>query len=190
MNAVVTKWLTDRAKPEVLTGAMAFSLALVALAGYLYVLKGTVSEYARLEAARESLAAKVTGGQELSGNLQILEEQIEALTDRLYGQKRQLSLSQIVAHTIDRLDQLSGDHEVELMMVRPGEKKSLNLFEEIPFHMRVSGSYFNLYRWLHDVERALGPMVVKRIGMRGRGEDTPLVMELDMVSYRPKMGAG
>jgi hypothetical protein len=54
----------------------------------------------------------------------------------------------------------------------------------LPFAIEVSGNYFSLYDWLQEVEKELGPMVVKKIDIEPLSGGQEQFMRLNMVSYR------
>ena len=59
------------------------------------------------------------------------------------------------------------------------------MFDEVPFDIEVAGGYFDLCRWLQQVETELRPMVVKQFQVASKGAEKRLKMSLRVVSYRP-----
>ena len=181
MNELLNK-MTSRT----VYGTMAASVVLLCLATYLYVFKEPLKEYKLLQGNSRLLEAKVNSGGLISGKLAGVESEIEALTKRLQGQTPMVSNSKMVAHVINGLDIISSKHAIRFLGLRPAAPGTVKYFEELPFAIEVSGNYFSLIAWLQEVERELGPMVVKKISMEplpGKGEQ---VMRLSMVSYRLK----
>ncbi|MDX1776306.1 MAG: type 4a pilus biogenesis protein PilO [Desulfobulbales bacterium] len=167
-------------------GTMAAAVILTCLAAYLYGFKKPLQDYKLLKSETKLLEAKVTGGTGISRKLQTLQNEIDELTNHLKGQTPNLSNSQMVAHVISRLDTISAKHAVHFLGVKPSLPGTVKYFEELPFAIEVSGNYFSLFDWLQEVERELGPMVVKKIDIepiRGAQEQK---MQLNMVSYRLK----
>ncbi len=177
--------LLKTVEPRVVYLAMASAVVLTLMASYLYLFKKPQLEYSRLKQARVLLEAKVDAGGYLTGQIETLRGNVAQLTRRLQGESPLLPVSEMVAHAVDRLDQISQSHDIRFVGIKPGQPKTIPMFEEIPFAMEVSGSYFSLYQWLHDVEQALGPMVVKRVELRPQSSPRDLQMKLEMVSYRP-----
>ena len=165
-------------------GTMAAIVILMCLSAYLYVFKKPMQDYKLLKTNSRLLEAKVESGPGLSRELERIQSEIDFLAKRLQGQTPHLSNSEMVAHVINGLDVISSKHTVRFMGLRPAAPGSVKYFEELPFSIEVSGSYFSLFDWLQEVEKELGPMVVKKINIepiRGNREQR---MRLNMVSYR------
>ncbi|MEQ8660443.1 MAG: hypothetical protein RLW62_06465, partial [Gammaproteobacteria bacterium] len=58
-------------------------------------------------------------------------------------------------------------------------------FHEWPFEIEVTGSYFDIYAWLRDVEAGIGAMVVKQFALEPGAPSTARRMVLTMAAYRP-----
>lgn len=160
-------------------------LALTLLASYLYLFKDQFKAYNSLKQDRSFLQSKVVSKGNLAEEIGWLEAEVEELSQALHGKSSNVPANQLIAHNIDKLDKLSNRHAVQLESVKPGQSKLIKMFEEVPLSIRVSGSYFNLYKWLHEVELELGPMVVKQFDMSPQRDSKQLIMNLKMVSYVP-----
>jgi len=159
--------------------------ALSILASYLYLFKKPLSTYINLKQSRIFLESKVATGGNIADEIKELQEVVDRLTKSLHGEDSTVPAQKLIAHNIDRLDRLSNRHAVRLESVKPDTPQAVQMFEEIPLTIRVSGSYFNLYKWLHEVEKELGPMVVKQFDLLPAMGSKELTMDLQMVSYIP-----
>ncbi len=168
--------------------AMAATVVLTLLACWLYLFKKPLAEYSMLKQTRTLLEAKVSGKSFLTDDIGALVTQVEDLRRQVQGKQPVLPMNEIVAHTVARLDSVSGLHAVQLLSVKPGSSTRKDTFEELPFSISVSGGYQNLYSWLGDVERELGPMVVKQLEVKPERAADTLTMDLEMVSYKPYWG--
>jgi len=180
--------LLNRLSPTSLYGTMAAVLVLTCLTAYLYGFKKPLQAYKLLKMDTKLLEAKVEGNSGMSLEVARIQDEIADLTKRLQGEAPTLSHSQMVAHVINRLDIISAKHSVQLLGVRPTAPGSSKYFEELPFTIEVSGNYFSLFDWLQDVEKDLGPMVVKKIDIDPAGGTQEQTMRLNLVSYRLKQG--
>lgn len=158
---------------------------LTILASYLYLFKNPVRQYTSLYQSRVFLESKVSTGTNINDEITSLQEKVDTLKLSLYGENSAIPAPKLVAYNIERLDVLSDRHAVRLESVKPDNSQLVQMFEEIPITIRVSGSYFNLYAWLHNVEKELGPMVVKQFDLLPKMGTTELTMNLRMVSYLP-----
>ncbi len=165
--------------------AMAATVLLTLLGSWLHLFKQPLSDYARLKQTRTLLEAKVAGKTFLADDAAVLQSEVAALRRQIQGKYPVLPMNEVVAHTVDRLDGVSGRHAVHLLSVKPGSSKKTGSFEELPFSISVSGGYLNLYQWLRDVERELGPMVVRQLDLKPERGGEELTMNLEMVSYKP-----
>jgi len=170
--------------PSQLTVLLVAAFAFTLLASYLYLFKGPWQTYTGLKQSRVFMEGKVGGGN-LEGEIRGLQQEVEGLSRQLYGEGAAVPSQKLIATNIDRLDRISARHEVRLESVQPAEPQTVRLFTEVPLAIRVSGAYLNLYAWLHEVERELGPMVVKQFDLLPKVGGKELIMNLKMVSYVP-----
>ncbi len=180
--------LLQEVRPETAVLALAVLALLVAVAGYLYVLKPTLGELEQLEREGSDGALQATLQAVETSRLEIAASraEIEELRTELYGGSSQLPPEKMEAYIVDRLDHLSAAHEVELVGVTPGEPEEVLMFDEVPYDVEVSGDYFALFRWLREVERELRPMVVKEFNMKPRAKTRDVAMKLRLASYRQR----
>lgn len=151
---------------------------------YVYLFKKPLASYAQSKTTLETLELQARQAAPLSDQILRLEDEIKQLEQRLHGDAPRLPLNQMIAYVIGQLDSIADNHAVQLVSVQPGNGTSVFMFEEIPFHIEVTGGYFDLFDWLREVENTLGPMVVKRFALQPSGADKTRRMKLTMTSYR------
>ncbi|WP_291317294.1 type 4a pilus biogenesis protein PilO [Desulfuromonas sp.] len=182
--------LLEKVPQRTVYGVLAAIVVLLLLASWLYLFKKPLAEYARVHKVRTLLEAKVESGAELEGELAALAAEVQGLNVRLLGERPPLTVSELVAHTVARLDQIAARHGIRLVSLKPGKNRRVPMLEELPFHIKVEGEYFGLYECLYEVERELGPMVIKNFSVKPLSGKDSLSMELKMVSYRPAVEEG
>ncbi len=184
----ILEQLAEQARPEMLIGAGAALVLLVAVSGYLYAIKPPLVEYRELARVREGASTRLDAEAQAVDPVEIaaLERRVAGDRDRLYGTAAGVSARQMESHVIDSLDRISVRHDVALASVRPGDSGEVLMFDELPYDVAVEGSYFQLFEWFRDVETSLRPMVVKRFSMAaGRADEARISMQLRLVAYRP-----
>lgn len=177
--------LLSRLQPRLLGLVLGATLGLTLLAGYLYVLKQPLAEYRRHQQTRQLLEGEARDGAGNAEEIRRLTAAVEALEGQLLSGSEAVPVNQMVAHIIGQLDRISANHEVELVGVKPGLRKKVFMFEEVPFEVEIKGGYFSLCDWLREVEQELGPMVVKQFTITPESPDDLTRIRLTMVSYRP-----
>ena len=159
-------------------------ITLTLLATYLYVFKKPWATLVIRQTALRELKDEQQNSTPLGSDIEQTEKQIALLEHELNGGSK-LPAKQLVAHIINQLDQIAKNHGVKLSGITPGNKKSILMFDEIPFHIEINGDYHNLYDWLQEVGSRLGPMVVKEFEIQpNKTEKHSLEMRLTIASYR------
>ena len=185
MNRDAVDRLIREIDPRTLVlGALAlFVIAL--LAGGLYVVKPAWKEYddskRRHERAHDGFGPTGEGAAE---SIALLEGQVVELRDALYGGSGAVPINELEAFVVNTLDRISGHHGITLLGITPDEPTSVWMFEEMPFEVRVEGSFFAIHRWLYEVEDALRPMVVKQFELTPRRREEGVVLDMRIVAYR------
>lgn len=177
--------LRAQARPEAILGLAGAAVALLAVAGWLYLLRPDFTAYRDL-ASKRALAAQGVLADPEAAEAQIvqLQSHIEDLENRLYGGSARVPTRETESFVIDSLDRISGQRGTSLVSVKPGEPGTVLMFEELPYDVKVTGPYLSLYEWLQDVENDLRPMVVKQFSMApARGSDH-VSLDLRLVAYR------
>jgi Tfp pilus assembly protein PilO len=176
--------LLDQVPPRSLMLLLIAVPLLVAAASYLYVFKKPLANYRTTLGTLVQLESETRSQQPLDQQIESTAQVLEELEGKLLGDGPRLPANQMVAWIIGRLDVIANTHGVQLVSVEPGGGSAVLMFDEIPFHVEVSGSYFDLFDWLGDAESALGPMVIKQFTLERVGNEERLRMRLTMVSYR------
>ena len=169
---------------------------ILALAGILLITLATTSVYAFLPQVKELRSGQQTRN-ELRGiikNKDVLLEQItqlqkeiDEMKHRLKGDMANLPEKKMEAYIIGELQNISWNHEIDLIAVKPAKGSEIQMFQEILFKVRLSGDYFDLYKWLLDLKKQLGFIVIKNLelnNLKQNDPDTTLLMNLTIASYK------
>jgi hypothetical protein len=180
--------LLRSARPESLLTAMLALAGLTLLAGHLYVLRPSIDALAALESgdSQATLDSLETEFAENGAAMTVAEGEMETLRSDLFGGPADLPAEKAESYIIDRLDRISGRHDVELLSVRPGAAKQVLMFDELLYEVEVEGEFFALVAWLRELEQELRPLVVNEFGMKPQTQGTRVGMRLQLASYRPR----
>ena len=158
---------------------------LFVLAGSLYVIKPAWIEYSQLKQTRElERETFLLDSGEAASSIASIQEHVDLLRTQLYGGAAGVPRRQIESFVVDSLDQISSRHGVQLLGITPDQPATAWMFEELPYEVKVQGSYFAIHRWLRDVEEELRPMVVKQFQLSPTRNDSDVILELRVVAYR------
>jgi Tfp pilus assembly protein PilO len=172
-------------QPQLIYTVMVASISLFTLASYFYLVKKPLNEYQKLQQARILLQAKTESNTELSTDIERLNDEVNQLSKHLHGESPIQPVKEIFADKMDRLDNISSHHKIQLLSVKPDSPKTIAMFKEISFDVEVAGRYLQLYKWLHEVERQFGSMVVKQFEIQPKVNSKKLLIRMKMASYRP-----
>jgi Tfp pilus assembly protein PilO len=153
-------------------------------AGYLYLLKVPLKEFHQSRQTLSLLEDEVQTGIPLQNQITNQQRQIEQLEIQLHGTGPQLPDSQMIAFVIGQLDKIAGQHDVTLVSVQPGLAETIFTFRELPFQMQLKGSYFSLFNWLFQVEKELGPVVIKQFEINADSNSNNRNISLVIASYQ------
>ena len=189
MNVTADQLFAD-VEPRVLRLA-AISVVLLALAaGYLYLVKPAWVQYADVKFQHAQASSGLPGGGENSdATILQAEREVEDLRNTLYGGAANIPRAEIESFVVDALDRISEVHGVRLLGITPDVSDRVLMFEELPYTVEVSGSFFALHKWLYTVERELRPMVVKRFELSPSRDRSVITLNLKIVAYRSDRGA-
>ncbi len=67
---------------------------------------------------------------------------------------------------IGKLEQLATKNQVVLDSVMPLKGSNSSRFDEVLFLVKVSGSYFDVYTWIKDLDHSLGAVVIKQFSIK------------------------
>ncbi len=136
---------------------------------------------------RTELKDLVSNKYHLDKQKSILVEEIEQTKRDLRGDMANLPEKKMESFIIGELQNISWNHEINLMGVKPVKGSEIQMFQEILFKVQLSGEYFDLYKWLHELRNQLGFIVIKNLelkSMNGNDGDTLLYMNLTIASYK------
>jgi Tfp pilus assembly protein PilO len=176
--------LQKQIRPQALATLLVSLIFLTGIASYLYVLKQPFHDLRQAQQKLEILETEMQTGIPLDGQIRLIQGNIEALHQQLNSSGQKLPLNQTIAFVIAQMDKIAATHGVKLASVEPGEVEKVFLFHEVPFRVEVTGNYFHLFDWLNQVERDLGPIVVKEFELKPEPELTTRRFILTLVSYQ------
>jgi len=175
-----------RIEPRLIVLIMGSLLAVLALQGWLLVLRGPVSDLRRLHGQRVALAAPRAQASHLESQIGGLEAQVAVLTNKLRGQEAHTSVDQMVVGLIGRLDRIAERRGVHLDSVRPGATRRVLMFDEVSSDIKLTGDYRALFGWLRDAEQEPGPLAVTEFSINSAEAGSGVLsMDLKLAAYRP-----
>jgi Tfp pilus assembly protein PilO len=122
--------------------------------------------YSQAQSTLRMLNSALEHGDGLIREMQGLQQQVASLNHQLHGDMVDLPQNQMESFIIGRLQKISWRNHIELDSVTPGTGSKVQAFEEILFSVRISGDYFDIYQWLHDMREELGYVVVKQFDIK------------------------
>lgn len=156
---------------------------LTLLAFYLYVFKEPIKLLQQSQQTLVLLKAENDRGIPLGQQLEELQKEADSIKLLVNASGQQLPQNQMIAYVIGQLDLIAAHHDVKLVSVNPGSASQLFMFDELPFNIEIHGRYGDLYNWLKDVEKQLGPMVIKSFKLEANGNTGVRRMNSVIVSY-------
>lgn len=178
------KTLQQHVQPRMFAILLISLLLLTGVAGYLYVLKKPVKALGQSRQTLQLLETEVHTGVSLQNQIETFEARVQQLDTRLRGTGQRLPESQMSAFVIGQLDSIAERHAVRLISVKPGSTERIFTFRELPFNVELEGSYLNLYQWLYQVEKQLGPIVIKQYEINAVANSAQRHMRLVIAAYQ------
>jgi len=68
--------------------------------------------------------------------------------------------------------------------IEPGQASKIFNFRELLFNVELEGNYFSLFQWLYQLEKELGPIVIKHFDIQVNPATKQRKMSLVIASYR------
>ena len=176
----------EKVEPRVVLLAAGGLLLLVLLAAWMYVFKPVLGEYRSVAAERLRIETETQPGQVpvSSTELAALEQRIETLERRQQAERERPGANEMVTGIIGALDRIAVRHGVTLIGVKPASASNVLGFEEQPFEVEASGSYFALVGWLADAQSELRPIQLKQFRLRVGEREAAVSASLQVVAYR------
>ncbi len=188
MNSTAEQLIAE-VDPRTLQLATIAIVLLAALAGALYLVKPAWVDYADVRFQHQQISSGVPGSDGGSdAALAQAEREVEDLRNTLYGGAASIPSAEIESFVVDALDRISEERGVRLLGITPDVPDAVLMFEELPYTVEVSGSYFAIHSWLFTVERELRPMVVKRFELTPSRDRNLVTLNLRIVAYRSDKG--
>ena len=116
-----------------------------------------------------------------------LKQEIARLEGVIDGDRRNLPSKEIESFVIGRLQTIAWRHALQLTSIEPSRGELTDDYQELLFQVTLSGGYFELGRWLHDLHRELGFVVVREFQLSengGSARDPLLDARFLLSSYR------
>jgi Tfp pilus assembly protein PilO len=178
------KALQKQVKPQMLATLLATLILLALLSGYLYVLKQPLKDFTQARNTLDLLENELQTGVPLGNQIGLFQQQITQLDQQLHGNKQKLPLNQMIVSVISQMDTIAASHHVKLISVEPGDVEKIYIFQELPFNVVVIGKYANLFDWLDQIGRDLGPIVIKNFELAAEPDSAMRRFTLTLVSYQ------
>jgi Tfp pilus assembly protein PilO len=176
--------LQKQVKPQMLAILLVSLIFLTLLSGYLYALKRPLQDFNQARNTLELLENELQTGIPLGNQIGLFQQQIVQLNQQLHGSSQKLPLNQMIVSVISQMDAIAAAHHVKLISVEPGNIEKIYIFQELPFNVVVIGKYVNLFDWLDQIGRDLGPIVIKNFELTPEPDSAMRRFTLTLVSYQ------
>lgn len=178
------KALQQQVQPRMLAFLLLSLLLMTVAAGYLYVLKRPMQQLSQSKQALQLLENEANTGVSLQSQITLFQELVKKLNIKLRGAGEQLPANRMIAFVIGQLDNIAAKHKVNLISVKPATAGRIFTFRELPFNVELQGSYFSLFEWLYEVEKELGPIVIKQFEFNEVSNSKLRHLRLVIASYQ------
>ena len=179
--------LLDQINKKSLISVLAGTLLVTLATTSVYAIWPQVKELRSGQLTRMELRGIVDNKDALLEQITQLQKEIDEKKHRLKGDMANLPEKKMEAYIIGELQNISWDHEIDLISVKPAKGNEIQMFQEILFKVQLSGDYFDLYKWLLDLKKQLGFIVIKSLELNNLNKndpDTRLLMNLIIASYK------
>ena len=173
--------------PRLVIGIILLIVSLLAIEGWMLVLRKPYAEYQQIVATGASLASTLSMASDQSSDLEKLTIELKQLTEKLGGELLlPASDDKMAASLMEALDRSATVHGVTLSGVKPKERKQVSVFEEVPFEITAKGPYLHLCEWMLDFGKTLGNnATITEFDMKNTNEDRKVALSLNIALYRP-----
>lgn len=173
--------------PRLVAGIMLLIVGLLAIEGWMLLLRKPYAEYKQAVASRASLEAGLSHASDQTGDLAKLTIEIKQLTEKLGAELRlPASDDEMAAALMEALDRSAAVHGVMLSGVKPKERKQVSVFEEISFEITANGPYLHLSEWMMGLGQTLGNnATITEFDMKNSNEEQKVALSLSIALYRP-----
>lgn len=178
------KALQEQVQLRTLVFLLLSLIVMALLSSYLYVIKKPFQALRQNQQTLTLLQNEIQTGIPLQNQIQMQQQLVKQLTTKLQGTGPKTPVNKMVAYVIGELDKIASRHQINLSRVKPQPPQTLFTFKELPFQIEISGDYFNLYAWLKDVEKNLGPIVIKQFDISAIGVGKQRKIMLVIAAYQ------
>lgn len=185
MNSVLDA--IGKLHPRLVIGIMLLIVGVLAIEGWMLVLRKPYAEYQKSVATRASLESMLSVASEQTGDLERLTIELKQLTEKLGGELRlAASDDKMAASLMEALDRSAAVHGVTLSGVKPKERKQVSVFEEVSFEVTAKGPYLQLCEWMLDFGNTLGNnATITEFDVKYANEPRKVALSLSIALYRP-----
>ena len=162
-------------------------ISIVIISLSIYGLKPQLKEYTVLNSGLMKLERIVNNDNNVAGNINKLSQEIELVKHKIKGGMVDLPEKEMEAYILGVLQNISWNHNVKLVGVKPSQGSEIHIFQEMLFDVKLSGDYFDLYQWFLALRKDLGFIVIKNMNMnpiREQSNEVPLLMNLTIATYK------
>lgn len=121
----------------------------------------------------------------LSSNLEAYREQMEEITIILAGLVNKLPSKKEIASLLDDISFIGANNGLQFKSINWGEKKQLELSEEVPVTIQVVGTYAQLGQFSADIAALPRIVVLEDMHLKHHDENT-LMLNVVAKTYRYK----
>jgi len=173
--------------PRLVAGIMLLIIGLLAIEGWMLLLRKPYAEYKQAVASSASLEAGLSHSSDQTGDLAKLTIEIKQLTEKMGAELRMpASDDEMAASLMEALDRSAAVHGVMLSGVKPKERKPVSVFEEISFEITANGPYLHLSEWMMGLGQTLGNnATITEFDMKNTNEGQNVALSLSIALYRP-----
>lgn len=152
----------------------------------------TTPQLRRLAAARSAVTSmdqSKPSGDALATVIAQRDAQLVNLSKALQG-GTDLPARQFESFVVEQLQNKAWQNSVELQSVVPRQGDMIDVFREQRFDLIVSGSYADIFAWVHTLKHDLGFVVIKEMqlsranGSENNATDPNLLARLALASYK------
>ncbi len=166
--------------------ALALASALIVIPLLVFALLPGQRQQSALQADLSTLKQSMQVRQISEADIALAEKSVADVGRKLHGDMANLPVKELEAHIIGRLQSVSWRNNIRLEAIQPGKGEVVDNFEEMRFSVSLTGRYFDLYRWLRDIDKELGFVLIKSYRMEPAGgrSGSELDAKLTLASYR------
>lgn len=152
-----------------------------------YALKPQLKDYSSINSGLVKLERIVKADNDIASNIDKLTQEVELVKHKIKGDMVDLPEKEMEAYILGVLQNISWNHDIKLIGVKPSQGNEIHIFQEILFDVKLSGNYFDLYQWFLALREDLGFIVIKNMNMSPSKVDAgevPLLMDLTIATYK------